>query len=389
PRRPAQAAAAAGLPTVPPQPAPQRQQQQSVICRTSLVHTPLQPHQRRLAELTERLVRAATARLAQGAFPTRELSTLLWSLVALGYWQPPLLPLAAAFLDYGAERLRGADSIAMATVLQVMARAQAAAAAGHASAVRVLDLAPPALAVVASALPPRLPSCDARTLTGLLHSCASLLSCAPASPILSLPQQAQLLPQQQQGQQGQGQGQQASSSSGSGGLAALAREVTRECMRRRFVGFGPKGLISVASALTTLRAVAEAEAAAAAAATASIGTTTGTSSSSSSAVGGDDTSSVPAASLPAATPAAGGVDDAEVWRLLAAAAVAPLAPEMAGASVQQWRMLLKLVETRGAANTHLLAAAAEAAAGGAAAGEGGAAVAEAGVAHGRPPAQLV
>ncbi|EFJ41651.1 hypothetical protein VOLCADRAFT_107610 [Volvox carteri f. nagariensis] len=80
---------------------------------------------------------------ARGGFGSRELSSFIWSLVALGYWQPPLVPLVSAFADYGAERLRSQPNpIATAMLLQVLAKARAAAASGQDTAAKLLELAP-------------------------------------------------------------------------------------------------------------------------------------------------------------------------------------------------------------------------------------------------------
>ncbi|KXZ47784.1 hypothetical protein GPECTOR_33g666 [Gonium pectorale] len=105
----------------------------------SVVQSPLRAHERRLAELVEMLIRAARARVGHQSFGARELATLLFSLSRLGYWQPPLLHLAASLADYGAERLRSGDAISASTVLQVLSMARVAAAAGQPSAARLLE----------------------------------------------------------------------------------------------------------------------------------------------------------------------------------------------------------------------------------------------------------
>ncbi|EFJ39473.1 hypothetical protein VOLCADRAFT_108624 [Volvox carteri f. nagariensis] len=136
-----------------------------------VVEKPLRPHQLQLAQLVERLVRAANGRLPEG-FGSRELSSFIWSLVALGYWQPPLVPLVSAFADYGAAisaqphrhchaapvtegatRTRMRDPRVAARLwlshahvrlrlVQVLAKARAAAASGQDTAAKLLELAP-------------------------------------------------------------------------------------------------------------------------------------------------------------------------------------------------------------------------------------------------------
>ncbi|GLC49724.1 hypothetical protein PLESTB_000279900 [Pleodorina starrii] len=321
--------------------APARRKVTGGAFRTALVDKPLRPPELLLAQLVERIVRAANGRLTEG-FGSRELSSVVWSLVALGYWQPPLLPLVSAFADYGAERLRGADPIAMAMMMQVLAKARAASLAGQPTAARLLELAPAAATAAAASLPRCLPSCEPRTLAGLLHSCAVLLSPDPAA---TGQDQHHLAAAVGAGGGGGGGGEPsvaaatavaapAASTRGSDGtaaalrdgpsgdpqgpllgpllggrcsqaLASLARDVTRECVRRRFIGFGPAGILTAAGALAALRRVP--------AVNDSDGTADG---------GGG-----------------GGGDTA--WSLLAAAAVSPLAPQMAGATAHQWALLLR------------------------------------------------
>ncbi|GLC42981.1 hypothetical protein PLESTF_001721700 [Pleodorina starrii] len=336
--------------------APARRKVTGGAFRTALVDKPLRPPELLLAQLVERIVRAANGRLTEG-FGSRELSSVVWSLVALGYWQPPLLPLVSAFADYGAERLRGADPIAMAMMMQVLAKARAASLAGQPTAARLLELAPAAATAAAASLPRCLPSCEPRTLAGLLHSCAVLLSPDPAA---TGQDQHHLAAAVGAGGGGGGGGEPsvaaatavaapAASTRGSDGtaaalrdgpsgdpqgpllgpllggrcsqaLASLARDVTRECVRRRFIGFGPAGILTAAGALAALRRVP--------AVNDSDGTADG---------GGG-----------------GGGDTA--WSLLAAAAVSPLAPQMAGATAHQWALLLRVANLHGGSSQRLLTA---------------------------------
>ncbi|GLC38114.1 hypothetical protein PLESTF_000317400 [Pleodorina starrii] len=326
--------------------APARRKVTGGAFRTALVDKPLRPHELLLAQLVERIVRAANGRLTEG-FGSRELSSLVWSLVALGYWQPPLLPLVSAFADYGAERLRGADPIAMAMMMQVLAKARAASLAGQPTAARLLELAPAAATAAAASLPRCLPSCEPRTLAGLLHSCAVLLSPGPAAteqdhhlaavggggggePAVAAATAVAAPASSTRGSDGTAAAPR-DGPSGSGGpllggrcsqaLASLARDVTRECVRRRFIGFGPAGILTAAGALAALRRVPAADD--------SDGTADG---------GGGD----------------GGGDTA--WSLLAAAAVSPLAPQMAGATPHQWALLLRVANLHGGSAQRLLTA---------------------------------
>ncbi|EFJ41609.1 hypothetical protein VOLCADRAFT_98336 [Volvox carteri f. nagariensis] len=232
-----------------------------------VVEKPLRPHQLQLAQLVERLVRAANGRLPEG-FGSRELSSFIWSLVALGYWQPPLVPLVSAFADYGAERLRSQPNpIATAMLLQVLAKARAAAASGQDTAAKLLELAPATTVAAAAALPGCLPSCEPRTLAGLLHSCAVLLS--PERSVEGVrrlplgPGAGSTVAAAAAGSGfGSGSGPQVPNGSEFEGhlggrttdaLAALARSAVKECIRRRFYGFGAVDLLSAAGALAALQ----------------------------------------------------------------------------------------------------------------------------------------
>ncbi|GIL54563.1 hypothetical protein Vafri_10311 [Volvox africanus] len=312
---------------------PRRRLTGGVYGASVVVERPLRPHELRLAQLVERLVQAANGRLAEG-FGSRELSSFVWSLVALGYWQPPLVPLVAAFADYGAERLRAADPIAMAIVLQVLAKARAAAAAGQTTATKLSELVPATAAAAATSLPRCLPSCDPRTLAGLLHSCTVLLSPSPNSscsslrggieasgtPFLEGSTGSDATPATKSGSRHESGSESGSRQSGSEmhldgrtteALAAVAREVTKECVRRRFIGFGPVSLVTAAGALTAL--------------------------------------------CRSPNPVLGGGDDSSaVWAILAAAAVSPTAPQMAGATPQQWTMLLRAARAQGGPSQQML-----------------------------------
>ncbi|GIL80057.1 hypothetical protein Vretimale_12878 [Volvox reticuliferus] len=341
---PAAAPAAAAMPILAVQrsPLPRRRLTGGVYGTSVVVDRPLRPHELRLAQLVERLVQAGNGRLAEG-FGSRELSTFVWSLVALGYWQPPLVPLVAAFADYGAERLRAADPIAMAIVLQVLAKARAAATAGQTTAAKLLELVPAAAAAAANSLPSCLPSCESRTLAGLLHSCTVLLSPRPnsgssnsssssvqgaigatganAEPALTLAAESASRPES-----GSRRNESVVHLDGrtTEALAALAREVTKECVRRRFIGFGPVSLVTAAGALTAL-------------------------------------SRIPRPGPNRDAVLGGGDDGSTVWAMLASAAVSPTAPQMAGASPQQWTMLLRAARAQGGPSQQMLLAGAAAA----------------------------